>query len=223
MAPGANEAAASSRNAAPAYTTCNAATWRPWSRALLRPLHPLHVEGRPAPGELGAAANGAGTLVGGHRRLHRSDGSLLNYQVGVSACRVCRRARQSVKVPGPGPRPWPPSSAARCFTGTGAAMNSAQVRLGSTGGRDRTGRRGLRSCSAPLAAGAREVVAIDTLPEKLEMAMALGRPACRADDPDVVPACGPRCRVAPRWPSRRPVRCRPWNPLPGSPAAAAPR
>jgi alcohol dehydrogenase len=38
-----------------------------------------------------------------------------------------------------------------------------------------------------LAAGAREVVAVDILPEKLELALALGATrAFRADDPDVV-------------------------------------
>ncbi|CAG0957897.1 partial Putative alcohol dehydrogenase D, partial [Rhodocyclaceae bacterium] len=42
------------------------------------------LEGRPALCEPGAAANTAGTLVGGHRRLHRADGTPLNHQVGVS-------------------------------------------------------------------------------------------------------------------------------------------
>ncbi|MFA7280336.1 MAG: alcohol dehydrogenase catalytic domain-containing protein, partial [Sterolibacterium sp.] len=42
------------------------------------------MEGRPALCEPGAAANGAGTLVGGHRRLHRADNSPINHQVGVS-------------------------------------------------------------------------------------------------------------------------------------------
>ena len=38
-----------------------------------------------------------------------------------------------------------------------------------------------------LAAGAREVVAVDVLPEKLELALALGATrAFRADDPDIV-------------------------------------
>ena len=41
-------------------------------------------EGRPALCEPGAAANGAGTLVGGHRVLARKDGQVLNHQVGVS-------------------------------------------------------------------------------------------------------------------------------------------
>ncbi|HMX17251.1 MAG TPA: zinc-dependent alcohol dehydrogenase family protein [Rhodocyclaceae bacterium] len=146
------------------------------------------MEGRPALCEPGAAANGAGTLVGGHRRLHRSDGSLLNHQVGVSCfAEYAVVARGSlVKV-----RPDLDPAVAAVFgcavlTGTGAAMNSAQVRLGSTVAVIGLGGVGLAAVLGALAAGAREVVAIDTLPEKLEMAMALGATrACRADDPDV--------------------------------------
>ena len=41
------------------------------------------MEGRPALCEPGAAANGAGTLLGGGRRLHRADGSPLNHHVAV--------------------------------------------------------------------------------------------------------------------------------------------
>ena len=90
------------------------------------------MEGRPALCEPGAAANGAGTLVGGHRRLHRSDGSPLNHQVGVSCfAEYAVVARGSlVKV-----RPDLDPAVAAVFgcavlTGAGAAMNSAQVRLG---------------------------------------------------------------------------------------------
>ena len=41
--------------------------------------------GRPALCEPGAAANGAGTLLSGARRLSRSDGSPVNHHLGVSA------------------------------------------------------------------------------------------------------------------------------------------
>ncbi len=147
------------------------------------------MEGRPALCEPGAAANGAGTLVGGHRRLHRPDGSLLNHQVGVSCfAEYAVVARGSlVKV-----RPDLDPAVAAVFgcavlTGTGAAMNSAQVRLGSTVAVIGLGGVGLSAVLGALAAGAREVVAIDALAGKLDMAMALGATrAYRADDPDVV-------------------------------------
>ncbi|MBL8487774.1 MAG: zinc-dependent alcohol dehydrogenase family protein [Rhodocyclaceae bacterium] len=147
------------------------------------------MEGRPALCEPGAAANGAGTLVGGHRRLHRPDGSLLNHQVGVSCfAEYAVVARGSlVKV-----RPDLDPAVAAVFgcavlTGAGAAMNSAQVRLGGTVAVIGLGGVGLSAVLGALAAGAREVVAIDTLQDKLDMALALGATrACRADDPDVI-------------------------------------
>ena len=43
------------------------------------------AEGRPALCEPGAAANGAGTLLGGARRLRRPDGSPVHHHLGVSA------------------------------------------------------------------------------------------------------------------------------------------
>src|SRR5690349_16601396 len=42
------------------------------------------AEGRPALCEPGAAANGAGTLLGGGRRLRRPDGTPVHHHLGVS-------------------------------------------------------------------------------------------------------------------------------------------
>src|ERR671916_1702928 len=42
------------------------------------------AEGRPALCEPGAAANGAGTLLSGARRLHRPDGTPVHHHLGVS-------------------------------------------------------------------------------------------------------------------------------------------
>src|SRR6478752_4055715 len=42
------------------------------------------AEGRPALCEPGAAANGAGTLLSGARRLHRADGTPVQHHLGVS-------------------------------------------------------------------------------------------------------------------------------------------
>lgn len=42
------------------------------------------TEGRPALCEPGAAANGAGTLLSGARRLQRQDGTPVNHHLGVS-------------------------------------------------------------------------------------------------------------------------------------------
>ncbi len=146
-------------------------------------------EGRPALCEPGAAANGAGTLVGGHRLLQRPDGQVLNHQVGVSCFAEYAVVNRGslVKV-----RPDLPPEVAAVFgcavlTGVGAALNSAQVRLGQTVAVLGLGGVGLSAVLGALAAGAREVVAIDVLPEKLELALSLGatRAFC-ADDPDLV-------------------------------------
>ena len=147
------------------------------------------LEGRPALCEPGAAANTAGTLVGGHRHLSRADGTALNHQVGVSCFAeyaVCNRG-SLVKIS----RDLPPDVGAifgcAVLTGVGAAINSARVRLGQSVAVIGLGGVGLSAVLGALAAGAREVIAIDTLPGKLDAAMALGATrSYRADDPELV-------------------------------------
>jgi alcohol dehydrogenase len=146
-------------------------------------------EGRPALCEPGAAANGAGSLVGGHRLLSRPDGQVLNHQVGVSCFAeyaVVNRGSLVKVAPD-----LPPEVAAvfgcAVLTGVGAALNSAALRLGQTVAVVGLGGVGLSALLGALAAGAREVVAVDVLPAKLDLALALGATrALRADDPDVV-------------------------------------
>lgn len=146
-------------------------------------------EGRPALCEPGAAANIAGTLVGGHRLLARPDGQMLNHQVGVSCFAeyaVVNRGSLVKVAPD-----LPPEVAAvfgcAVLTGVGAALNSAAVRLGQTVAVVGLGGVGLAAVLGALAAGAREVVAIDVLPAKLDLALSLGATrALRADDQDVV-------------------------------------
>ncbi|NJD25832.1 MAG: zinc-binding dehydrogenase [Betaproteobacteria bacterium] len=146
-------------------------------------------EGRPALCEPGAAANGAGTLVGGHRLLARPDGQVLNHQVGVSCFAeyaVVNRGSLVKVAPD-----LPPDVAAvfgcAVLTGVGAALNSAAVRLGQTVAIVGLGGVGLSALLGAMAAGAREVVAVDVLPAKLDLAMSLGATrALRADDPDTV-------------------------------------
>lgn len=146
------------------------------------------LEGRPALCEPGAAANVAGTLLGGHRSLSRAGNVPLNHQVGVSCFAeyaVCNRG-SLVKVD----PDLPPEVAAvfgcAVLTGVGAAINAAQVRLGQSVAVVGLGGVGLSAVLGALAAGAREVIVLDTLPAKLEAALALGATrAFRADDPEV--------------------------------------
>ncbi|MBA3033797.1 MAG: alcohol dehydrogenase catalytic domain-containing protein [Gammaproteobacteria bacterium] len=147
------------------------------------------LEGRPALCEPGAAANVAGTMVGGHRHLSRTGNVPLNHQVGVSCFAeyaVCNRG-SLVKVD----PDLPPEVAAvfgcAVLTGVGAAINAAQVRLGQSVAVVGLGGVGLSAVLGALAAGAREVIVLDTLPAKLDAALALGATrGFRADDPEVV-------------------------------------
>ena len=146
-------------------------------------------EGRPALCEPGAAANGAGTLVGGHRVLARKDGQVLNHQVGVSCFAeyaVVNRGSLVKVTPDLAPEVAAVFGCA-VLTGVGAAINSAAIRLGQTVAVVGLGGVGLSALLGALAAGAREVVACDVLPEKLDLALSLGATrGFRADDPDVV-------------------------------------
>ncbi len=147
------------------------------------------LEGRPALCEPGAAANVAGTLVGGHRHLSRPGNVPLNHQVGVSCFAeyaVCHRGSLVRIDPDLSPEVGAVFGCA-VLTGVGAAINAAQVRLGQSVAVVGLGGVGLAAVLGALAAGAREVIAIDTLPGKLDAALALGATgAFRADDPEVV-------------------------------------
>ena len=147
------------------------------------------MEGRPALCEPGAAANGAGTLVGGGRRLHRADGSTLNHQVGVSCfAEYAVVARGSlVKIDPELPLDIAALFGCAVLTGVGAAINAAQVRLGASVAVVGLGGVGLSALLGARAAGARQIVAVDAQDAKLELALSLGAThAFRADDPDLV-------------------------------------
>ncbi len=146
-------------------------------------------EGRPALCEPGFAAGAAGTLLGGHRRLHRTDKSLLNHQAGVSCfAEYAVLARGSlVKLDPELPLDIAALFGCAVLTGVGAAINCAQMKLGSSAAIVGLGGVGLSALLGALAAGARQIVAIDKLDSKLEFARALGAThTFRADDPELV-------------------------------------
>ena len=100
--------------------------------------------GRPALCEPGAAANGAGTLLSGARRLHRADGTPVNHHLGVSAfADYATVSRHSlVKVDKDLPLNEAALFGCAVLTGVGAVFNTAQVpgRLLGRGDRPRRGR-----------------------------------------------------------------------------------
>jgi Zn-dependent alcohol dehydrogenase len=149
----------------------------------------LHcAAGRPALCEPAAAANAAGTLLSGSRRLHRN-GTAIHHHLGCSAfadfATVSRRSL--VKID-----PELSFEEAALFgcavlTGVGAVLNTARVTAGSTVAVVGLGGVGLCSILGAVVAGARRIVAVDLLEHKLDVAMSLGATdAFNASDSDCV-------------------------------------
>jgi alcohol dehydrogenase len=134
------------------------------------------AEGRPALCEPGAAANTAGTLLGGARRWCDVPEGPLHHHLGVSgfAERTVVNMRSAVKID----RDVPPEIAAlfgcAVMTGAGAVMNTARVPAGVAVAVFGLGGVGLAAILAAVASGAHPVIAVDTLEEKLELARSLG-------------------------------------------------
>jgi len=132
-------------------------------------------QGRPALCEPGAAANTAGTLLSGARRLRRN-GAPVNHLLGCSSfaefATVSRRSL--IKID-----PELPFDEAALFgcavlTGVGAVLNTARVTPGSTVAVVGLGGVGFSALLGASLAGARQIVAVDVLPDKLAMARSLG-------------------------------------------------
>ena len=137
--------------------------------------------------EPGAAANGAGTLLSGARRLRRADGTPVHHHLGVSGfaeyATVSRRSL--VKVDPELPLEEAALFGCAVLTGVGAVVNTAPCPAGSSVAVIGLGGVGLCSLLGAIAAGAREVVAIDLADDKLAFARQLGATATfNAKDPD---------------------------------------
>lgn len=155
------------------------------------------AEGRPALCEPGAAANGAGTLLSGARRLRRPDGTPIHHHLGVSAfaeyATVSRRSL--VKIDPELPLEEAALFGCAVLTGVGAVVNTARVPAGASAAVIGLGGVGLASLLGALAAGARDVIAVDLADDKLAFARQLGATATfNARDPD----CAEQIRGATR-------------------------
>jgi alcohol dehydrogenase len=133
------------------------------------------AEGRPALCEPGAAANGAGTLLSGARRLSR-EGKVINHHLGCSVfaeyATVSRRS--VVKIDPELPLDEAALFGCAVLTGVGAVVNTAQVRAGASVAVIGLGGVGLASLLGARAAGARHIIAIDLSDAKLDLAKSLG-------------------------------------------------
>ena len=144
------------------------------------------AEGRPALCEPGAAANGAGTLLSGARRLH-CDGTEVNHHLGVSGfathCVVSRRS--VVKVDPDLPLDEAALFGCAVLTGVGAVVNTGRLMPGQNAAVIGLGGVGLSSVLGAVASGARQIVAIDLADDKLGLARQLGAThTVNARDPD---------------------------------------
>ena len=133
------------------------------------------AEGRPALCEPGAAANTAGTLLSGARRLHRN-GSPLQHHLGCSAfAEYATVSRNSlIKIDPELPLDEAALFGCAVLTGVGAVLNTARVTPGSTVAVVGLGGVGLSSVLGAVLAGARQVVAVDLFADKLDLAKKLG-------------------------------------------------
>jgi alcohol dehydrogenase len=146
------------------------------------------AEGRPALCEPGAAANTAGTLVSGARRLSRN-GTAIQHHMGVSAFAdhaiVSRRSLVRID-------PELSLDEAALFgcavlTGVGAVVNTARVPPGSSVAVLGLGGVGLNSLLAAVASGAEKIIALDMIESKLQLARQLGAThAVNAGDKDAI-------------------------------------
>jgi Zn-dependent alcohol dehydrogenase len=147
------------------------------------------ASGRPALCELGAAANAAGTLLGGGRRWLDGHGVTLHHLLGVSgfAEYTVVSARSAVRID----QDLVPEIAAlfgcAVMTGVGAVVNTAKVSAGESVAIFGLGGVGLAALLGAHASGANPLIAIDVAAHKFELARDLGATHCvDAGDGDAI-------------------------------------
>jgi alcohol dehydrogenase len=147
------------------------------------------AEGRPARCEPGAAANRAGKLLSGERRLSRKGGGPLNHHLGCSVFAEHATVSRHLLVKIDPAVPLDDAALFGCavLTGVGAVVNTAQVRVGASLAIVGLGGVGLAALIGARAAGARQIVAVDLAEDKLEQARSLGAThVVNAGQPDAV-------------------------------------
>ncbi|MDH6679943.1 alcohol dehydrogenase [Rhodococcus sp. LBL1] len=142
----------------------------------------------------GSAANNAGALLGGGMRLHRG-GFAVHHHLGVSGFATHAVVDRRSVVPVDDDVPADVAAVLGCavLAGGGAVMNA-----GRPGPDDRVmvvglGGVGMAAVLAAVAAGVREVIGVDPVPEKLDTARELGATAVYT--PDQVDELGVRAEV----------------------------
>lgn len=135
------------------------------------------LNGRPALCEPGAASNNAGTLLCGDRRLSAANGEPVNHHLGVSAFsnHIVVSKHSAVKVDDDLDFEVAALFGCAVLTGAGAVLNTAaealparSVAIFGLGGV------GLAALLAAKAQGAEQIIAVDRIDSKLDLALDLG-------------------------------------------------
>ncbi|HEX3689758.1 MAG TPA: zinc-dependent alcohol dehydrogenase family protein [Solirubrobacteraceae bacterium] len=146
-------------------------------------------QGRAALCEPGAAANGAGTLLSGARRL-RSAGTdeVLHHHLGVSAFADHAVVAPESAIPIPDDLPFELAALFGCavLTGVGAVINAAQLTAEDTVAVFGLGGVGMSAVLGARLAGARSIIAVDPVASKRELAQRIAGAVGLAAGNDVV-------------------------------------
>lgn len=123
----------------------------------------------------GTAANGAGTLLGGGRRLHRA-GADLHHQNGISgfATHTVVSTASLVVIPPDVPAAVGALLGCAVLTGGGAVLNAGRMTAGERVAVVGVGGVGLAAMLVAQATGAADILAVDMLSSKLELAPRYG-------------------------------------------------
>lgn len=127
------------------------------------------------PCEPGSAANGAGTLMAGERRLSR-DGQPIHHHLGVSGFATYAVVDRRSVVPVPADVPPSVASLLGCavLTGGGAVINAGRPRAGQTVVVVGLGGVGMAAVITALAHDDVTVIGVDQLADKLDLARSMG-------------------------------------------------
>lgn len=123
--------------------------------------------GRAALCEPGAEANGKGTLLGGHKRIHKNN-EYIYHHLGVSgfAAHAVASVDSLVKIDKEIPFDIAALFGCAVLTGVGAVVNTAQLKFGDSILIVGLGGVGLSAVLGAKAAGASKIIAADLNPEK---------------------------------------------------------
>jgi alcohol dehydrogenase len=133
------------------------------------------MEGRPGLCEPAVPANAGGTLISGARRLSLG-GQPVNHHIGVSGFAEYAVVSRNSLVKIDKDLPFEEAALFGCavVTGAGAVFNTARLPTAASVAVLGLGGVGLMSMLAARAAGSRQVIAIDTLDDKLKLARQMG-------------------------------------------------